>query len=174
MRTGIVAFATGVWILQLQAQLPGWSAVAIGFEFIHPPANRYGDPVVRPNSRSCVLRVSGPGGVILLTGDIEARDERELLERGAVQPADLLLVPHHGSATSSSPAFVAAARPAHAVFATGYRNRFGHPKAEVADRYAAAGAALWRTDRDGAVTIALTGAALQVSPFRDARRRYWR
>jgi competence protein ComEC len=60
------------------------------------------------------------------------------------------------------------------VFATGYRNRFGHPKPEVAERYAAAGAALWRTDRDGAVTIALAGGALQVSPFRDARPRYWR
>ncbi len=151
-----------------------WTWDAIGFEFLHPPAARHGDAFVRPNSRSCVLRVSGPGGVILLAGDIEARDERELLERGAVQRADLLLVPHHGSGTSSSPAFVAAVRPAHAVFATGYRNRFGHPKPEVAERYAAAGAALWRTDRDGAVTIALAGGALQVSPFRDAWRRYWR
>lgn len=60
------------------------------------------------------------------------------------------------------------------VFATGYRNRFGHPKAEVAARYAAAGAALWRTDRDGAVTITLTGAGVRVSSFRDAHRRYWR
>jgi competence protein ComEC len=151
-----------------------WRWDAIDFEFLHPFGASYGDPFVPPNSRSCVLRVAGPGGVVLLTGDIEARDERALLERGAVPRADLLLVPHHGSGTSSTPAFVAAARPAHAVFATGYRNRFGHPKQEVAARYAAAGAALWRTDRDGAVTIALSGAAVQVSPFRDARRRYWR
>lgn len=151
-----------------------WTWGAIGFEFLHPPAAGQAEAHARPNSRSCVLHVRAPGGALLLAGDIEARDERALLARGAVPRADVLLVPHHGSATSSSPAFVAAARPAHAVFATGYRNRFGHPKAEVAARYAAAGAALWRTDRDGAVTITLTGAGVRVSSFRDAHRRYWR
>mgnify|MGYP006887594174 CR=1 FL=1 len=92
------------------------------------------------------------------------------------EPSFSRFVSNHDCTPSAqySPAFVAAARPAHAVFATGYRNRFGHPKAEVADRYAAAGAALWRTDRDGAVTIALTDAGAQVSGYRDARRRYWR
>jgi competence protein ComEC len=152
----------------------GWRWGAIDFEFLHPLGASHGDPQVPPNSRSCVLRVGGPGGVVLLTGDIEARDERALLARAAVPRADLLLVPHHGSGTSSSPAFVAAVRPAHAVFATGYRNRFGHPKPEVAARYAAAGAALWRTDRDGAVTIVLANARPAVSPFRETRRRYWR
>jgi competence protein ComEC len=64
------------------------------------------------------------------------------------------LVPHPGSGSSSTPAFLAAVRPAHAVFATGYRNRFGHPKAEVMARSVAAGAAAWRTDRDGTASRA--------------------
>jgi len=83
-------------------------------------------------------------------------------------------VPHHGSGTSSTPAFLAAVRPAHAVFTTGYRNRFGHPKPEIAARYLAAGAAGWRTDRDGAVTVTLATGEVRVARFRDAQRRYWR
>jgi competence protein ComEC len=151
-----------------------WTWDGVAFELLHPAATSYRDPFVRPNSRSCVLRIAGPFGTVLLTGDIEARDERSLVAAGAIGRADVLLVPHHGSGTSSTPEFVAAARPAHVVFATGYRNRFGHPKPEVAARYAAAGAALWRTDRDGAVTIALTAAGVRVSPYRDAAPRYWR
>jgi competence protein ComEC len=151
-----------------------WAWDGAAFELLYPPESSYRDPFLRPNSRSCVLRVAGPGGVLLLTGDVEARDERWLLAAGGAGRADVVLVPHHGSGTSSTPEFVTAARPAHVVFATGYRNRFGHPKPEVAARYAAAGAALWRTDRDGAVTIAMTAAGVRVSPYRDAAPRYWR
>ena len=60
------------------------------------------------------------------------------------------------------------------MFTSGYRNRFGHPKAEVAARYVAAGAAAWRTDRDGAVTVTLGAGDIRVARFRDAQRRYWR
>ncbi len=151
-----------------------WAWDGIAFELLYPPEASYRDPFLRPNSRSCVLRVTGPGGVLLLTGDIEARDERWLLAAGVVGRADVLLVPHHGSGTSSTHEFVAAARPAHVVFATGYRNRFGHPRPEVAARYAAAGAALFRTDRAGAVTIGMTAAGTRVSSYRDAAPRYWR
>jgi competence protein ComEC len=144
------------------------------FEILHPGLASYDVPAVRPNSRSCVLRVTGPGGAVLLTGDIEARDEESLLAAGAIRRADVLLVPHHGSGTSSTPAFLAAVQPAHAVFTTGYRNRFGHPKADVVARYAATGAALWRTDRDGAVTVTIATAGVRVTRYRDEARRYWR
>lgn len=144
------------------------------FEILHPGLASYDDPLARPNSRSCVLRVDGPGGAVLLTGDIEDRDERSLLAAGAVRRAEVLLVPHHGSGTSSTPAFLAAVRPAHAVFTTGYRNRFGHPKADVLARYAATGVATWRTDRDGAVTVTIATAGVQVTRYRDEARRYWR
>ncbi len=151
-----------------------WSWDGIAFEFLYPPQSSYGDPFVKANSRSCVLRVSGPGGAALLTGDIEESDERWLLGNRSVRRAEVLLVPHHGSGTSSTPAFLVAVRPEHAVFTTGYRNRFGHPKPEVAARYLTAGAAGWRTDRDGAVTVTLATGDLRVARFRDAQRRYWR
>jgi len=69
--------------------------------------------------------------------------------------ADVLKVPHHGSRTSSSPELVEAVAPEVAVVSLGWRNRFHFPAAEVLDRYAAAGAWLLRTDRDGAVTITI-------------------
>jgi competence protein ComEC len=86
----------------------------------------------------------------------------------------VLLVPHHGSGTSSTAPFLAAVRPAHAVFATGYRNRFGHPRPDVLARYVATGAATWRTDRDGAVTVTIATDGVAVARYRDAQPRYWR
>ena len=109
-----------------------------------------------------------------LTGDIERLAEFDLLKRVPLaRRADALLVPHHGSRTSSSPEFLAAVRPGFAVTPVGYRNRFGHPAAEVLERFASLGIAVLRTDRDGAVTIFLTTNELNVKSERNRRRRYW-
>ena len=83
----------------------------------------------------------------------------------------MLVVPHHGSGTSSTPQFVAAVAPRHAMFAVGYRNRFGHPKREVWERYA--GAERHRSDRDGAVTFRFGAAGIAAEREREQRRRYW-
>ncbi|MCL4800642.1 MAG: DNA internalization-related competence protein ComEC/Rec2 [Burkholderiales bacterium] len=149
-----------------------WTWDGVEFAFLHPSAASYADPWLKPNARSCVLRVATPHGAVLLAGDIEAREEAALLALGAALDARVLLVPHHGSRTSSTPAFVAAVAPEHAVFAVGYRNRFGHPAGEVVARYA--GARHWRTDRDGAVTFTLSDAGLAVTAERERTRRYWR
>jgi competence protein ComEC len=128
----------------------------------------------RANDRSCVVRVSAAGFHALLTGDVEEPAERELLSRGpGMLRADVMLVPHHGSRTSSTEAFVAAVSPRFAVVPAGYRNRFGHPKPEVLDRYVAAGAAILRTDRDGALSFRLGPDGVTVARHRDAARRYW-
>jgi competence protein ComEC len=113
-------------------------------------------------------------GAVLLTGDIEERDERTLVATGTRLEAGTMLVPHHGSGTSSSAAFLGAVRPAHAVFTVGYRNRFGHPKETVLARYEAAGAKIWRTDRDGAVTVKLEEGGTTLARYRSDRPRYWR
>jgi competence protein ComEC len=151
-----------------------WTWDGVRFEMLHPPAASHDDPVLKPNSRSCVLRVATRRAAVLLTGDIEARDERLLLAGGGALAAGTLLAPHHGSGTSSSAAFLGAVAPAHAVFAVGYRNRFGHPKEAVLARYAAAGATVWRTDRDGAVTVRLAGGGTTVARYREEHPRYWR
>ena len=92
---------------------------------------------------------------MLFTGDIEAAGERALLARepATTLAATVLKAPHHGSRTSSSSAFIAAVRPQVAVLSLGYRNPFGFPAPEVVDRYLAAGARVFRTDRSGAVSV---------------------
>ena len=146
-----------------------WEWDGVRFEFLHP------FPGVAPrrrNDESCVLRVSAGDTAMLLTGDIERGAELALVRAG-LQPAAALLVPHHGSLSSSSAPFLAALRPQLAVAATGYRNRFGHPAAEVEARYAQVGATLWRTDREGAVQLRLEHGGLQVQAERARRPRYW-
>jgi competence protein ComEC len=119
-----------------------------------------------------VLKLSAGARAMLLTGDIEAPAEAELLARDAAAlAADVLLVPHHGSRTSSTPAFLDAVGAGVAVVPVGYRNRFGHPAAEVLERLA--GVPVYRTDRDGAVTVRLTPAGASIRGEREARPRYW-
>jgi len=153
---------------------PRWEWDGVTFELLYPPGASYNNPWLKPNSRTCVLRITTAHGAVLLTGDIEERDERWLLAEPRRLQAAAMLVPHHGSGTSSSTAFIAAVNPEHAVFAVGYRNRFGHPKREVVTRYENAGASLWRTDRDGAVTLALQPTGVKVTCYRGEQRRYWR
>ena len=109
-------------------------------------------PGARSNALSCVLRVQdAQGQTALLTGDIERDQERALLARGAPLKADFLLVPHHGSTTSSSEEFLRAVQPSVAVAQAGYRNRFGHPATRVVDRYAGLNIAWAATPECGAV-----------------------
>jgi competence protein ComEC len=87
--------------------------------------------------------------------------------------SEILLVPHHGSRTSSTPQFIAAVAPRLAVVAAGYRNRFGHPKDEVLERYRQAGARIARTDLEGSIAVRLSGETLGVEGERARRGRYW-
>ena len=134
-----------------------WHWDGVAFEVLHPAPEDYaGTP--KPNAISCVLRVANGRRTALLAGDIEKPQELRLAE--AVGHADWLLVPHHGSKTSSSDAFLDAVQPTLAVAQAGYRNRFGHPAAPVLDRYrergievvdsARCGALRWRSDAPGA------------------------
>jgi competence protein ComEC len=148
-----------------------WEWDGVRFAILHPLARDYTGRPKSPNRMSCVLRVWNNDSSALLTGDIEAPDERLLIARadGKLQ-SDALIVPHHGGSGSSSREFAAAVAPRHAVFSAGYRNRFGHPRAEVIERYAAS--RRWRTDRDGAVHIVLDKTA-KASAWRSERPRYW-
>jgi competence protein ComEC len=124
-----------------------------------------------------VLKIDAGGKSILLAGDIEAAQEAQLVDRAAgplraALRADVLLAPHHGSGTSSTPAFLLAVQPALALFQVGHRNRYRHPKPEVFERYRALGIRRLRTDASGAITLQF-GPALQVSEFRQQHARYW-
>ena len=149
-----------------------WEWDGVRFEFLHPPPGR--EPA-RRNNQSCVLRVAAGGGSMLLTGDIERVAELSVVQNNpGLMKTDVLLVPHHGSRTSSSRGFIDAVAPRWAVVPAGYRNRFGHPNAEVLERYRAAGIGVLRTDLDGAVQILLSDRPTQVSAERARRPRYWR
>ena len=99
--------------------------------------------------------------------------ERYLLGRGRDLRAEWLLAAHHGSRSSSTAAFIEATRPRWVVFPVGYLNRFRHPNAQVWARWAATGAAMWRTDVAGAVTVHLAPGGPHLETAREAAPRYW-
>jgi competence protein ComEC len=115
-------------------------------------------PRQAPNDGSLVLRLESEHGALLLPGDLEAPGEARLAGAQALAPATVLKVPHHGSRSSSSAEFLAAVRPQLAVISVGRTNPWGHPDPPVLERLGAGGAVILRTDRHGAVTVAITAA----------------
>ena len=150
-----------------------WQWDGVRFDVLHPRAEDYG-LALKSNAISCVLRVQdAAGNRTLLTGDIEAAQEAALLARDAAAlQADLLIVPHHGSRTSSTAAFLDAVAPQQAVVQAAYRSRYGHPAPDVLARYAARGIEVVRSDRCGAYTWPRIDSGGGVCT-RDERRRYW-
>ena len=128
-----------------------WTWDGVSFEVLHPFDTDYRS-FTRPNAVSCVLRIGNGRATVLLAGDIERLQEAALVARTAEGHlrADVLLVPHHGSKTSSSGALLDAVRPRIALVQAGYRNRFGHPAGEVVARYTERGVRLVESARCGA------------------------
>jgi competence protein ComEC len=136
-----------------------WDGVAL--RIAGPPA-----PALRPrrvrNDDSVVLEVSLGETSFLLTGDVEANGEGRL----ATLPTTVLKVPHHGSRSSSSGAFLDRIHPLVAVVSAGFRNRFSHPDAGVVERYRQRGVRLYTTASDGAVSVATDGSRVWVTTHR--------
>ena len=149
-----------------------WTWDGVAFDVLWPPAGEYGQ-ARKPNALSCVVRVQGGGASLLLAGDLEAAQERVLVAAyGAALRSDVLVVPHHGSKTSSSAALLDAVAPRLAVVQAGYRNRFGHPAEEVLQRYRERGIALRITPDCGAWQWVPANAP-EESCWRPLARRYW-
>jgi competence protein ComEC len=125
------------------------------------------------NNASCVLRVSTVGGSLLLTGDMEAKAEHALLQAEVLEQTTVVLVPHHGSRSSSTAAFIARLRPRHVLYATGRYNRWGFPKRDVMARWRALGATAWDTAVDGAVRVHFPADRSVVRLSGHRRRHYW-
>jgi competence protein ComEC len=148
-----------------------WLWDGIRFSVMHPGLY----PLQSNNNASCVFEVAAGTHSILLTGDIESPVENHLNRIGALTPADIVVVPHHGSRTSSSTAFVSALRPAVAIISAGHRNRWGFPKEEVVERWQEAGARVMNTATSGAVhyRVCADGGARLQSERRNRMQRYW-
>jgi len=166
-----------------------WEWDGVIFSFLHPlvdstqlAALNKGNQrkkKIKTNAQSCVLHIKGRHHTALLPGDIGIKQEKELIDRNNVKMtqrdgwADVVMVAHHGSSSSSSLAFTSHVRAQHAIAQVGYLNRFSHPATEVEQRWDAARTIFWRTDRDGAVTAESSEAGLNVFSQAKYRQRYW-
>ena len=151
-----------------------WEWDGVRFEMLHPKIESYADSKLKDNARGCVLKISSQHGSALLAADIEQREENELLARDPqVLRSDVLIAPHHGSKSSSNEKFVRQVNPKTVIFSAGYRNRFGHPRPEVVERYGEIGAELLRTDHDGALLLDFSSTQVSARKWRLERRRYW-
>jgi competence protein ComEC len=155
-----------------------WVWDGVRFDVLHPAqSDLAAEPPLKPNAIACVLKITNADvpnpQSVLLTADIETPQEQALLGLQADALAStVLLVPHHGSKTSSSEAFLNAVKPKIALVQAGYRNRFAHPRPEVMARYderriktylsASCGAMSWASDKPDVMTCQ-----------RDVGRRYW-
>ena len=143
------------------------------FQFLSPLPVPAGS---RPsNDSSCVLQVEAAGYRLLLAGDVESPQERELVRYwGSQLASDWMLVPHHGSRTSSSWALLKTVRPSIAALSSGYANRFGHPHEDVLARLEGAGAQVYSTASGGALEFDFApGQPVKVRLRRESYKRFW-
>lgn len=166
-----------------EMQLPGGRPCVAGqawewpggvrFRFLSPALERHSG--LASNDASCVLQIQTPDHRLLLPGDIEGARERELVRYwGAALAGDWLLLPHHGSNTSSTYTLLKHVRPGIIANSSGYANRFGHPHRQVMERLGQSGAQFYDTASGGALQFELRpGAPVLVSRYRDSMRRFW-
>jgi competence protein ComEC len=149
-----------------------WVWDGVIFEFLHPSPTAKGNE----NNRSCVLRVSNQQQSVLLTGDIQRSAEKQLLREQADKlPADILLMPHHGSNSSSIKAFIEQVNPIWAISSASYRSRFRHPSPKVVKRYEDHGVAVFKTADTGAISFNISGEAGvdEIVFYRQKREGFW-
>jgi competence protein ComEC len=147
-----------------------WSWDGVHFEILHPHIKN----LFKGNNRSCVLKVTSRLGSVLLVGDIEKQAEKSLIKHYSNKlDADILLVPHHGSRTSSIKEFISAVSPEYAFISAGYRNRFGFPKRDIMARYEIHGVKTFVSYKTGELSAKFRNEGLQIDEFRTKNRRFW-
>ncbi|MGZ9709759.1 DNA internalization-related competence protein ComEC/Rec2 [Glaciimonas sp. GNP009] len=169
-----------------------WNWDGVQFDMLFPAKHNYENnerkdrKSGKANTMSCTLKITNGDLSILLPGDIEKAQERQLIQdKGAIATdsvmtpnapgrlkSTVLLVPHHGSGTSSTSAFLQEVNPSVAIFQMGYRNRFRHPQAQVLERYQQLGIRNVRNDQSGAILLHF-GSTLDVTEYRQQHKRYW-
>ena len=145
-----------------------WSWDQVRFSVLHPPAG-FGSI---GNESSCVILMETQSGKMLLTGDIEMRAESALAGEERLA-ADIVIVPHHGSLTSSTVGFVAGVDPRVAIVSAGHNNRWNFPRPEVQRRWEDIGALLFVTGNHGAINVLFRADGIELSVLGNSRRRYW-
>lgn len=148
-----------------------WEWDGVSFEILHPDRH-----YKQRNNRGCVLKVSNRSGSVLITADIEKQVEQHLVQayEGHLH-ADVLIVPHHGSLTSSSQPFINQVSPNYALVSAGYMNRFRHPRPEIVRRYEEKGVKVLNTANQGAISIKFNENSdlVEVEGHRKQHNQYW-
>jgi len=147
-----------------------WQWDKVKFEVLSPMKDAYYD---KDNNRSCVLRVSGAGFSVLLTGDIELPAEQLLVKQKVSLQSDILVLGHHGSKTSSSESFLARVKPQLAIVSAGYHNHFGHPAPSVIARLDTQHIAIDNTIQHGTLRYHLTKKGIIARQAWRQRGHYW-
>lgn len=147
-----------------------WQWDKVKFEVLSPIKGAYYD---KDNNRSCVLRVSGAGFSVLLTGDIELPAEQLLLKQKLSLQSEILVLGHHGSKTSSSESFLAAVKPHLAIVSAGFHNQFGHPSPSVVARLNTQHIAIDNTIQHGTLRYHLAKQGIITRQAWRQRGHYW-
>lgn len=166
-----VPLATAGGVARLCVAGQHWLWDQVGFDMLWPAGDDWGSE----NDRSCVLKIRTQAGAVLLPGDIERGAEDRLVTRyGTELRAQVLVAPHHGSATSSSGRFVRMISPETVLISSGYHNRFGFPSPISLKRYQAVGARVFNTANAGAIEIRMDAEGrTQVRQQRLLQRHVW-
>lgn len=150
-----------------------WQWDGVQFEILSPDHDFMGND----NNLSCVLKVSNKYHSLLLTGDIERKTEQIMIEEinQKTLNSEVMIVPHHGSKTSSMPAFIETVSPTLALIPVGYRNRFGHPKPDIVKRYKIRQIPILDTVSSGAITIGFPNNedSFRIESYRILKRKFW-
>ncbi len=151
-----------------------WAWDGVHFEMLHPTTVM----TKKRNDHSCVLKVTAGTQSVLLTADIEAKSEHSIIENMPEKlPATVMLVPHHGSRTSSTLEFIRAINPQIAIIPVGYLNQYGHPKPDIVERYKKENILLLDTVKQGAISFVLNkksnNNSVNIQAYRQENQRYW-
>ncbi|MEE8387704.1 MAG: DNA internalization-related competence protein ComEC/Rec2 [Acidiferrobacterales bacterium] len=147
-----------------------WQWDGVRFEILSPLSRDR----THKNNNSCVLKITAAAGSALIPGDIEREREAWLIEQsGSDLKSDVLIVPHHGSRTSSTTDFIDNVRAEIVLFPVGYRNRYRHPNRKVFSRYVRSGSQMLISPRTGAVEITFSSKDRKIAIYRQQKRRYW-
>jgi len=155
--------------LSLSEKTPQKKVNGVQISFLNPPGRVESQKINRNtsffNNHSLVIKLLFKNIQVLLAGDIEKEVENRLIRKGHSLSADILKIPHHGSASSSTPLFIEKVKPTYAILSVGERNIGRLPHPEVLKRYERLGSIIYRTDRHGAITVVTDGKDVKVIPF---------
>ncbi|HIL21060.1 MAG TPA: DNA internalization-related competence protein ComEC/Rec2 [Candidatus Thioglobus sp.] len=146
-----------------------WLWDGVQFEILSPSSHT----TLKGNNASCVLKITTKDASLLLTGDIEKKAEKALLQNNAINlDAEVMIIPHHGSKTSSTEAFIAAISPAIAISSSGYRNPYKHPAAVIVERYKNNGVVVFDTNCSGQLSFILDN-EIVINEYRKDQRSFY-